>query len=103
MDITKIGTKNSDNVTAITDKKIVLKHFKDDRAWRTYIYGLHNFMDLEKAKAITQIIKKTGTSLYIRYNEITNMPEYGFNGQHIDSITKILIEKGKIPKECIVY
>src|SRR3989338_7307201 len=82
------------------DKKIKLKYIKDKKSKRTFISGLHSFMSIEKIDEIISALKKNlGAGVTIK--ETDNGKEYGFQGQHADTIKIYLIEECKISKESI--
>ena len=41
------------------DSRVILKHFKDGKKWRTYIIGLDEFMTPNNLDTFTSKLKKT--------------------------------------------
>lgn len=106
MDITNVVNggivKQKDtNVFTEIDKHIELKFRKEKRSSRTYIYGLDDYIKKKEnlEKFLKQTQQKLATNLTVK--EIDGTTAYGFNGNHVNNITQILIEDLNIPKEKI--
>jgi len=73
------------------DNKIDIKFCKEKKTSRTYITGLEHFLNEDEIKTlITSIKKELGTSVYAKENS------YGFQGEHIEKLQKILAKHPKI-------
>ena len=76
------------------DKKIILKYMKEVKTSRTYIFGLHNYIQTkDKITDFVKNIKKSlGTSVIEKKDTDGNMV-YGFAGDHMKYINELLIKK----------
>jgi len=127
----EIYSNNDININVIVEKKITLKFFKECRTSRTYVIGLENFFDDEQINDMNKYFKKKlGTSLLKKELENTNKKntintikqtqneetsaqeidvekkcekryEYGYQGNHINTIQKILIDHYSVSPDVI--
>ncbi len=98
MDISTLGQKS--NLFVQLDKHVTLKFLKEVKTSRTYIGGLGDFMTNEQIEIFTkQLKKKLGAGMNTKL--VNGKTEYGFQGNHIDSIKKILLSETEIPEEKI--
>ncbi len=91
-----------ENILYEIDKHIRLRFLKEGRASRTYIEGLEGFFTDEQVKTIASSIKKTLSTGYLcKTDENGVIVAHGYNGDHIERIKKILIEKYNVPNDKI--
>jgi translation initiation factor 1 (eIF-1/SUI1) len=88
------------NILNEIDKHIRIRFLKEGRASRTYIEGLEGFFTTEQVKEIINNIKKSLSTGYFCKNEDNNI-SHGYNGDHMERIRKILVDKYKVPSDKI--
>jgi|688.fasta_scaffold462497_2 hypothetical protein len=95
MNIDNVGIKEK-QLEIELDKQIVLKFIKEKRTKRTYIFGLHHFLNSDEITALCNRIKKNlGTGHLI--NTEGNVVSHGFQGEHIKIIYDFLIKEKIAP------
>lgn len=106
MDISNltIGTNTRErdaNIMTEIDKHVEIKFLKKGRHKKTYVFGLHDFIEKEKdlKKGIEALQKKLGTSVV--EEEEDGKKGFGFGGDHVAEIKKLIQTDFKIPKEKI--
>lgn len=99
MEILTINNSKNVKIDNINNK-VIVKYLKDKKSKRTFISGLHHFMNPEEIKKfIVVLTKKLGAGMCTKETDDGSF-EYGFQGDHIEKIQTFLIEN-KIPKEAI--
>lgn len=102
MDVSNIGQKV--NLFTEIDKKITIKYLKEVRTSRTYITGMSDFLSQEEISSFVKILKKKlGAGMLSKKIEVDKVEkvEYGFQGNHMERIKKIMLEETNIPEEKI--
>ena len=99
MDITNLDCNvnvNEQNVLANIDKHIVVKWMKEKRTSRTYVIGLAGF--IENNSKLTKYVKSIQTKLAtgLCTKKIDGEDSFGFNGDHVKTISKMLEDDLKI-------
>ncbi|ATZ80321.1 hypothetical protein BMW23_0263 [Bodo saltans virus] len=96
------------------DNKITIRYIKEGRSKRTFISGLHFFIKQEEiTKLISTFQKKLGSGVVAEKdilekddsettNTIDAKMKYGFQGDHTDMLTTLVMATGKFKKDDIV-
>jgi translation initiation factor 1 (eIF-1/SUI1) len=91
---------SGNNLLSAIDRKVILKHIKDGKGWRTYIIGLDGFMTPNNLDTFTSKLKKTlGTALLKKEEDGKIM--FGYSGDHRKEISEIIIKEKLVPKDKI--
>jgi translation initiation factor 1 (eIF-1/SUI1) len=87
--------EEDDDMFTEIDKKIFLQFFKEKRTSRTYIVGLHDFLDDDKIDLFVNKTKKNlGTGITKKTDEKSKKTIYGFQGDHRKELKTLLIKLG---------
>ena len=103
MDIDKMdiyNTKEIDRLVNDIDKIIIIRWVKEKKTNRTYVSGLHDFLEVEIInKLVKKIKERLGTGSL--KSDTSGGIIYGFQGEHKEKIKKFLLENTEIPESRI--